>query len=85
MTTTHALTSPFAGLTFIPVFPESNDTPPLPECPDGSGDLWWDNASYINYQAYDPYADWMPERIAGQVDSPNYCDGPAPVLEDPPF
>jgi hypothetical protein len=27
----------------------------LPTCPDGSGDLWWDDASYIRYQSWDPY------------------------------
>jgi hypothetical protein len=75
-------------LTFVPIIP-TYCGPGLPQCPDGSGDLWWDDASYIRYQTFEP--EYRPEHIAYQTDSLNYCDGP-PVTEihpwfpgEPPF
>jgi hypothetical protein len=59
-------------ITFIQLIPAYHD-PGLPQCPDGSGDLWWDDASYIRYQAYEP--EYVPEHIDYQTDSPNFCDG----------
>lgn len=58
-------------ITFIPVLAAYCET--LPRCPDGSGDLWWDEASYIRYQTFDPI--YEPEQIQRQTDSPNYCAG----------
>jgi hypothetical protein len=46
--------------------------PGLPTCPDGSGDLWWDDASYIRYQSFEPICD--PAYIADGFDA-GFCDG----------
>lgn len=67
----------------------------LPTCPDGSGDLWWDDASYARYQSFDPYtpADdlWVlrgtvrEPQFALELVAPNYCDR-SPVADQlPPF
>jgi hypothetical protein len=63
----------------LPATPEHDSYEPLPAAPDGSGDLWWDDASYARYQSHDPYADWtpaMPEALKYEAFSPNYCTGP---------
>jgi hypothetical protein len=62
-----------ASTAFFPIVPAYHG-PDLPACPDGSGDLWWDDASYAAYQAYDPI--YEPEHLARYADSEGYCDGP---------
>lgn len=59
--------------------------------------LWWDDASYAAYQAYDPYADYEPTdeerlRFGDKVwlFSPGYCNRDhtydvSPFDGDPPF
>jgi hypothetical protein len=64
---------PASTRTFFPIVPAYHGTP-LPACPDGSGDLWWDDASYIRYQVGPP-DDYSPEHITFTADSDGYCDG----------
>jgi hypothetical protein len=63
-----------ANVIFFELVPEYFGDETLPQCPDGSGDLWWDDASYIRYQAWDGPT-YVPEHIVSEVDSPDYCDG----------
>lgn len=64
-------------ITFIPIIPERIEfAPPLPTCPDGSGDLWWDDASYIRYQAYDMYDVCEPAHLQRETVTADFCDGP---------
>lgn len=65
-------------ITFYEILPATEAVygPGLPTCPDGSGDLWWDQASYTRYQSYDPIEqDAQPERLAYWAFTPGYCDG----------
>lgn len=70
-----------SSLPFLAIVP-ANYGPGLPECPDGSGDLWWDDASYIRYQSFEPTYD--PAYIADGFDA-GFCDGKrAPQWYDAP-
>lgn len=64
---------------FFPLLPETFGDETLPACPDGSGDLWWDDASWARYQAWDGPT-YHPETLVSQVDTPGYCDGVANAL-----
>lgn len=55
MTTTAAPQLP-ATLAVSEAFAFVPPATPDRTCPDGSGDLWWDDASYVRYQSEDPYA-----------------------------
>jgi hypothetical protein len=48
----------------------------LPTCPDGSGDLWWDDASYAAYQSFDG-GDYEPSDLELLTDSLRYHVGDA--------
>jgi len=69
-------------ITFVEVLPAYYGDESLPTCPDGSGDLWWDEASYIRYQTWDGPS-YRPESIVHHADSPNYCNGPVVKPVDP--
>jgi len=82
-------------VTFLALVPEYFGRD-LPTCPDGSGDLWWDDASYAAYQSYEP--DYRPAFIQDAVTDdfcdgvPTYFDGPAcahhlaeAIADDCPF
>lgn len=62
-------------IVFFELLPEVIDVRPYPACPDGSGDLWWDDASYARYQAWDPYAGCHEATLVREVDTADYCDG----------
>lgn len=72
MTTTSPASA--ATVTFIPIIPEYHNYVPLPACPDGSGDLWWDDASYIRYQV-GPIDDYEPEHIQRTTVTDGFCNG----------
>lgn len=67
-------------VTFVPILPEYHGNETLPTCPDGSGDLWWDDASYARYQAWDGPT-YYPERIDDFATTPGYCDGRPMIYE----
>jgi hypothetical protein len=69
-----------AHTVFFELVPAYYGNETLPACPDGSGDLWWDNASYIRYQAWDGPT-YEPEHVVREVVTPGYCDGVANALE----
>jgi hypothetical protein len=64
---------------FFELLPEYHGGETLPACPDGSGDLWWDDASYLRYQAWDGPT-YYPQTLVDQVDTPDYCDGVANAM-----
>lgn len=61
---------------FFELRPEFFGDETLPVCPDGSGDLWWDQASYLRYQAWDGPT-YCPQTLVSEVDTVDYCDGVA--------
>ena len=80
MTTTTAPAAPAATghRVFLALLPEYFGGETLPTCPDGSGDLWWDDASYARYQAYDGPT-YEPEQIEREATTAGYCDGLPPA------
>jgi hypothetical protein len=63
-----------AGVIFFQLLPEYIGDETLTTCPDGSGDLWWDDASYLRYQSWDGPT-YHPQTLVSEVDTPDYCDG----------
>lgn len=67
-------TAPAREVIFFELVPEYHGDETLPACPDGSGDLWWDDASYARYQAWDGPS-YSPEHLEGVFYTEGYCDG----------
>jgi hypothetical protein len=61
-------------IVFFELVPEYIGDEFLPTCPDGSGDLWWDQASYIRYQAWDGPT-YHEAYLITTVTTPDYCNG----------
>jgi uncharacterized protein YbaR (Trm112 family) len=78
--TATATLHPHHDVIFFELVPEYCGGETLPACPDGSGDLWWDDASYIRYQAWDgPTCN--PQYLVREVTTLDYCDGVARAME----
>ena len=78
MTTTTAPATRTGHRVFFELLPEYFGGETLPACPDGSGDLWWDDASYARYQAWDGPT-YRPEQIDREATTDDYCDGKPPA------